>query len=64
MDDVEVPKSNMLNVEGLKGPFSCLKCVALAPLLARQVLTYLSPTATPASASASASSARSRRRSR
>ncbi|GAA5847472.1 hypothetical protein JCM9279_000497 [Rhodotorula babjevae] len=24
MDDVEVPKSNMLNVEGLKGPFSCL----------------------------------------
>lgn len=25
MDDVEVPASQMLNVEGLKGPFSCLK---------------------------------------
>jgi len=24
MDDVRVPKENMLNVEGLKGPFSCL----------------------------------------
>ncbi|KAJ1855237.1 hypothetical protein GGH12_003613 [Coemansia sp. RSA 1822] len=24
MDNVEVPKQNMLNVEGLKGPFSCL----------------------------------------
>ncbi|TNY22230.1 acyl-CoA dehydrogenase domain-containing protein [Rhodotorula diobovata] len=24
MDDVEVPAGNMLNVEGLKGPFSCL----------------------------------------
>lgn len=24
LDDVEVPKENMLNVKGLKGPFSCL----------------------------------------
>lgn len=24
MDDVKVPKENMLNVKGLKGPFSCL----------------------------------------
>jgi len=24
MDDVQVPKENMLNVKGLKGPFSCL----------------------------------------
>lgn len=24
MDDVKVPKGNMLNVKGLKGPFSCL----------------------------------------
>ena len=24
LDDVKVPKDNMLNVEGLKGPFSCL----------------------------------------
>jgi glutaryl-CoA dehydrogenase len=24
MDDVRVPKENMLNVKGLKGPFSCL----------------------------------------
>lgn len=24
MEDVEVPEENMLNVEGLKGPFSCL----------------------------------------
>ena len=24
MDDVRVPKENMLNVEGLKGPFTCL----------------------------------------
>lgn len=24
MDDVRVPKENLLNVEGLKGPFSCL----------------------------------------
>lgn len=28
MDDVHVPASNILNVEGLKGPFSCLKCVS------------------------------------
>lgn len=25
MDEVPVPTSQMLNVEGLKGPFSCLK---------------------------------------
>ena len=24
MEDVEVPKENVLNVKGLKGPFSCL----------------------------------------
>jgi glutaryl-CoA dehydrogenase len=24
MDDVRVPKENMLDVKGLKGPFSCL----------------------------------------
>ena len=24
MDDVKVPKENMLNVKGMKGPFSCL----------------------------------------
>ena len=24
MDEVQVPKENMLNVKGLKGPFSCL----------------------------------------
>jgi glutaryl-CoA dehydrogenase len=24
LEDVEVPKENMLNVKGLKGPFSCL----------------------------------------
>jgi glutaryl-CoA dehydrogenase len=24
MEDVRVPKENVLNVEGLKGPFSCL----------------------------------------
>ena len=24
LDDVKVPKENMLNVKGLKGPFSCL----------------------------------------
>merc|ERR1719230_2351074 len=24
MDEVKVPKENMLNVKGLKGPFSCL----------------------------------------
>ena len=24
MDDVKVPKENILNVKGLKGPFSCL----------------------------------------
>lgn len=27
MDDVHVPTGNMLNVTGLKGPFSCLKFV-------------------------------------
>jgi glutaryl-CoA dehydrogenase len=25
MDEVKVPHGNVLNVEGLKGPFSCLK---------------------------------------
>jgi glutaryl-CoA dehydrogenase len=28
MEDVEVPQDNLLNVTGLKGPFSCLKQVA------------------------------------
>lgn len=27
MDEVAVPTGNMLDVQGLKGPFSCLKCV-------------------------------------
>jgi len=34
MDEVPVPRENMLpGVEGLKGPFSCLKCVAAVGLV-------------------------------
>lgn len=54
MDEVPVPRDNMLpGVEGLKGPFSCLKSVAR-----RAVDTDLP--ATPATASRGACSARSR----
>ena len=31
MDDVHIPTGNMLEVTGLKGPFSCLKYANLFP---------------------------------
>jgi hypothetical protein len=63
MDEVPVPAEQMLDVQGLKGPFSCLKCVRSGAFVIAIVPDVPPVTATLASVSALVQSVRWKRRS-